>query len=96
VEADLDRLEDRLTLRLRDNGTGFDPDAEYQGRGLAHLRKRAAALRGRVDFESAPGKGTLLQMTIPLERETILAAVRGTAARVSGRLRAWQTRVHRR
>ena len=96
VEADLDRVEDRLTLRLSDNGTGFDPDAEYQGRGLANMRKRAAALRGRVEFASAPGKGTLLRMTVPLERKTILAAVRGTAARVSGKLRAWQTGVHRR
>ena len=45
---------------------------------------------------SAPGKGALLLMTVPLERKTILAAMRGTAARVSSKLRAWQTRVHRR
>lgn len=96
VEVDLDRVEDLLTLRLRDNGTGFDPAAEFQGRGLANMRKRAAALRGRAEFASAPGKGTLLRMTVPLERKTILAAVRGTAARVLGKLRAWQTGVHRR
>jgi ligand-binding sensor domain-containing protein/signal transduction histidine kinase len=96
VEADLDRVGDHLTLRLSDNGRGFDPDAEYQGRGLANMRKRAAALRGKVEFTSAPGKGTLLRMTVPVERRTILAAVRGTAAKVSDKLRAWQTGVHRR
>jgi signal transduction histidine kinase len=96
VQVDLDRLEDRLMLQLRDNGAGFDPDAQYQGRGLANMRQRAAALRGKVEFASAPGKGTLLRMTVPLERKTILAAVRGTATRVSGKLRAWQTGVHRR
>jgi signal transduction histidine kinase len=96
VEVDLDRAESGLTLRLSDNGVGFDPNAEYQGRGLANMRKRAAALRGRVEWVSAPGKGALLRMTVPLERKTILAAMRGTAARVSSKLRAWQTRVHRR
>jgi len=96
VQVDLDRLEDRLMLQLRDNGAGFDPDAQHQGRGLANMRQRAAALRGKVEFASAPGKGTLLRMTVPLERKTILAAVRGTATRVSGKLRAWQTGVHRR
>jgi signal transduction histidine kinase len=96
VQVDLDRVEDGLTLRLADNGVGFDPNAEYQGRGLANMRKRAAALRGRVELVSAPGKGALLRMTVPLERKTILAAMRGTAARVSSKLRAWQTRVHRR
>jgi ligand-binding sensor domain-containing protein/signal transduction histidine kinase len=68
VEADLDRAGDHLTLRLSDNGKGFDPNVEYQGRGLANMRKRAAALRGKVVCASAPGKGTLLCMTVPLER----------------------------
>jgi hypothetical protein len=60
------------------------------------MRKRAAALHGRLDFVSAPGKGTLLTMTVPLERKTLLAAVRGTAAGVLDKLRAWRTGVHRR
>ena len=95
VQVDLDRVADRLTLQLRDNGAGFDPRAEYQGHGLANMRKRAASLRGNVEFVCEPGKGTLLRMTVPLEGKTILAAVRGTAARVSSKLRAWQKRVHR-
>jgi ligand-binding sensor domain-containing protein len=68
VEVDLDRVEDRLTLRLRDNGRGFHPEAEYPGRGLANMRKRALALGGGVELVSAPGKGTLLCMTVPLKR----------------------------
>jgi signal transduction histidine kinase/ligand-binding sensor domain-containing protein len=96
VEADLDRVGNQLSLRLADDGRGFDPSAEYQGRGLANMRKRAAALHGRLDFVSAPGKGTLLTMTVPLERKTLLAAVRGTAAGVLDKLRAWRTGVHRR
>jgi signal transduction histidine kinase len=94
VEADLDRVGDRLMLRLWDNGRGFDPDAECQGRGLANMRKRAAALRGQLEVTSAPGKGTSLRMTVPLQRTTILAAVRGTAGKVSDRLRTWRTGKH--
>jgi signal transduction histidine kinase len=33
------------------------------------MRERAELLQGRFDIQSAPGKGTLVRVTIPLEQE---------------------------
>ena len=55
-------------LRVRDDGRGFDPDSVRRaGRhlGLASMRDRAAAVGGTFTLESAPGKGTLVEMEVP-------------------------------
>jgi signal transduction histidine kinase len=33
--------------------------------GLTNMRRRAAALGGRLTLESAPGRGTTVRMTVP-------------------------------
>jgi signal transduction histidine kinase len=59
-------------LRIEDDGRGFDPgnasrDAvELQRLGLLGIRERAELLGGDVEIESAPEKGTRLQVSIPL------------------------------
>ncbi len=77
VEVGLDHLHDTLVLHLRDDGRGFDPAAQYEGRGLNNMRKRAAALRARVELDSGAGRGTTLTLTVSLDT-TILAGLRGT------------------
>ncbi len=62
--------EDRLDLRIRDDGTGFqpeDPTAEHGGMGLLGMRERAALLGGALQVESRPGGGTLITATIPID-----------------------------
>ena len=63
----------RFTLEIRDDGVGFDADAAgaEQGRrgraqGLANIRRRAELLEGRIEVESAPGRGTRLSLTMPV------------------------------
>lgn len=62
---------DEVTLDVRDEGRGFDPAGPRRGmnrgHGLAGIRDRAAALGGRVAVESAPGEGTVVSISIPLE-----------------------------
>ncbi len=56
-----------LVLEVRDNGVGFDPQGEYPGHlGLQTMRERVARLGGRLVIESAPGQGTLVRATLPL------------------------------
>ena len=61
-----------VQLRVEDDGRGFDPgdasrDAvELQRLGLLGIRERAEMLGGKVEIESAPEKGTRLQVSIPL------------------------------
>ena len=58
---------EHLTLRVTDNGRGFDPTAtRSQGYGLRNMRERVAALGGSVTIESIPGEGTALTFSIPI------------------------------
>ena len=52
---------------------GQDRDAEGFGLGLAIVRQAVRSLDGRVELDSAPGKGTLVR--IELERARIRAEV---------------------
>jgi signal transduction histidine kinase len=56
----------RLVLALSDDGRGFDPSAPSEGNGLESMRRRAAALGGTLDVDSAPGRGTRVRVTVPL------------------------------
>ncbi len=51
-----------LTLRVRDNGQGFDPAATHDngngGQGLLSMRSRAERLGGELIVTSQPGSGT--------------------------------------
>jgi len=62
-----------LLLRIEDDGCGFDvqrlADAERGGTssGLRGMRDRAELFGGRVDLKSAPGRGTVVQMSLALD-----------------------------
>lgn len=46
------------TMNIKDNGVGFDATQLSQGNGLKNLRRRAATLKGILNIETKPGKGT--------------------------------------
>lgn len=54
---------------LEDNGRGFDLAVAQAGNrnGLANIRSRVAELKGTVVFESAPGRGTVITIRVPLK-----------------------------
>lgn len=47
-----------VTLRIRDNGIGFNPETAAQGVGLQSMNERLATLRGFVTIDSQEGRGT--------------------------------------
>ena len=55
-----------LTLKIEDDGKGFDPASPSRGRGLLNYETRARALNGTVKIDTAPGKGTSVTLDIPL------------------------------
>jgi NarL family two-component system sensor histidine kinase LiaS len=68
AEVDLTYTTDTLTLEVSDDGRGFDPAGDPgEGFGLQSMQERLARLGGRVDVESAPGKGTRIICVCPLE-----------------------------
>jgi signal transduction histidine kinase/ligand-binding sensor domain-containing protein len=56
----------RLEVTLRDDGRGFDPESAGTGDGLPNMQRRAAAIGGSLDIQSAPDRGTLVRFTGPL------------------------------
>jgi signal transduction histidine kinase len=66
VEIWLEEQAGAVTLEVQDDGVGFDPQGEFRGHlGLQSMRERAERLGGRLDINSAPGRGTLLRAAIP-------------------------------
>lgn len=66
--------DDRITLRVADNGHGFDVTSVGPERyGLASMRERAALISGRIRIASSPETGTLVILTAPLSASMSLA-----------------------
>jgi len=63
-----------FTLRIEDDGVGFDPRAprEAARQGLRNMHARALSLQGALEVDSRPGWGTRLTLRVPV----------GVAARV--------------
>lgn len=56
-----------VQLTVEDKGQGFNPaQVDPDSFGLIGLRERAKLLGGRLHVESKPGKGTLLEVVIPM------------------------------
>ena len=63
---------DELTLRVRDDGDGFDPESVGRdGFGLTSMRERAEALGGRCRVRSRPGGGTEVEVTVPWSSRSV-------------------------
>jgi len=63
---------DRVTLRICDQGRGFDPAEQFsppRGWGLAGMRERLEALGGQLRLRSAAMQGTTVEAVIPLDAE---------------------------
>jgi NarL family two-component system sensor histidine kinase LiaS len=70
AEVDLVYTKDTITLRVADDGRGFDPTRNPGGGfGLQSMRERLVRLGGHVNVESVPGKGTRVEGFCPLWRE---------------------------
>jgi len=68
LEISLIRDSDGISATIEDNGKGFDTKelAKFEGIGLKNIRSRIQYLKGTVDFDSAPGKGTLVAIHVPI------------------------------
>lgn len=71
VAVSLAGIGDRVTLDVRDDGVGFDPSTSRstsgRGYGLPAVRARVEELGGSLSVESAPGAGTGVSVSLPVE-----------------------------
>jgi two-component system, NarL family, sensor kinase len=59
---------DGISATVEDNGRGFNTadKQKFEGIGLKNISSRVTFLKGTVDFDSSPGKGTLVAIHVPI------------------------------
>jgi PAS domain S-box-containing protein len=67
VRVEVARTDDRVRIEIQDWGVGFDPQRIESGHyGLQGLRERVRLFGGTAAIDSAPGRGTLIRVELPL------------------------------
>lgn len=68
IKVDLFEKSDHVHLSIRDDGDGFDQQLiEYKKTlGILGMKERTYMMGGQFHLRSAPGKGTSIEITVPL------------------------------
>lgn len=65
VQVDVRTESNQIMLSVQDDGSGFDT-VRVRGLGLLGMEERVRHLGGSFEIDSKPGRGTLLQVRLPL------------------------------
>jgi PAS domain S-box-containing protein len=79
VRVSLRGGQNRLLLRVEDAGDGFDryEAGRKGGLGLVSMEERVRLVKGRLTIRSKPGEGTLVEVSVPLEKDEALEDTAG-------------------
>lgn len=67
VGVELECTSEHISLKISDNGRGFEVDQSYPGHwGLRFIRSRAAEVGGECEIKSSPGQGSSIEVLLPL------------------------------
>jgi signal transduction histidine kinase len=69
VDVSIEVRNGRLTLEVTDDGDGFDvtgPHGSANRLGLASMRERSHALKGKLSVSSRPDRGTTVRLSAPV------------------------------
>ncbi len=72
IEVKLEKSKEAVVMLIKDNGQGFTlsnlekPPPGYHGLNI--IRERAEGLGGSLNISTAPGEGTALMVSLPLEK----------------------------
>ncbi len=68
-----------FVARVQDDGVGFDVDSvtgNYESRGslgMVNMRERAEMIDGSIRLDSSPGRGTVITVVVPLDKQGVHA-----------------------
>jgi signal transduction histidine kinase len=87
AKLSLFRKEDELRVEVEDEGIGCDVSTiedfgkviKGGGFGLLSIKERLLQMGGRFEIRSQPGKGTVVAMTVPLQKETVVTTAEDIA-----------------
>jgi len=74
VAIKIEFLNNKLNAVVKDNGVGFHPETMINAGkkecfGILGMRERTQILKGEINLISAPGQGTTISVSVPLEGE---------------------------
>jgi signal transduction histidine kinase len=61
----------KLKMKIADDGVGFVIDSEKKGIGMSNIKRRAELFHGELTVFSSPGNGCELIILIPLKAEIL-------------------------
>ena len=78
IRAELNYHQNSVSLRIQDDGKGFEPGADRRtGRlGITIMKERSAEIGARFDIQSEPGKGTRVMVEVPISKAARAAVSR--------------------
>ena len=62
---------EHISLRITDNGTGFDTARQGEGHGLSSMRKRTQELGGTLQVVSKDAEGTIVTLQVAGSRRSV-------------------------
>lgn len=67
VELRLTVTGEQIRLKITDNGIGFnEEDTKTSSYGMSLMRERVAEIGGVMTLSTAPGQGTMIEVTVPI------------------------------
>ena len=68
LKVSLTEFDDRISLFIKDNGTGFDPEEVHNGNGIRNMRERVNIERGIFELTTSK-QGTTIEVEIPINEQ---------------------------
>ncbi|MEN6389532.1 MAG: sensor histidine kinase [Syntrophomonas sp.] len=81
VQVKMEENGKNLTLFIKDDGIGFDPDKisnKQESYGIVGMKERVELFGGQLDILSEPGGGTQVVIKVPLEMEAGYGQYKGS------------------
>ena len=68
IELSVFISDDKLHMKIADNGVGFNVNEVIYGIGMANMKRRAKLFSGQLNVNSSTGKGCELMIILPVEK----------------------------
>ena len=63
VWVNISHGESHATMKIKDDGKGFNNSKQSAGNGLGNMQERARQMNGSLGVESGPNSGTVITLT---------------------------------
>jgi signal transduction histidine kinase len=70
VSVTLIQASNKVFLKIKDDGVGFNPKEVNQGIGFSNIKKRVSYFSGRFNLTAAKGDGCSIDVELPYQQNT--------------------------